>query len=225
MNVGELKTLIDNFELSDSVEIKIGNIAVKEVNFKNNSLILDLDYSKTFYTANGEIYTYEYIINKLKRLNYYEYGEPISLKHITSIGITTAENFYMIPLEKIQSTGDKLTVNEFMIKVDEIDDFKNYELYVNEFNEVTNVLVDNVNKRIVFLSRNALAEYYDNRHKELVIGDAVNGILSQGITEIQQVQVEVMAQNLDVTYDELKECMENKGITIVPFLESLNEGE
>lgn len=150
MNVGELKTLIDNFELSDSVEIKIGNIAVKEVNFKNNSLILDLDYSKTFYTANGEIYTYEYIINKLKRLNYYENGEPISLKQITSIGITTAENFYMIPLEKIQSTGDKLTVNEFMIKVDEIDDFKNYELYVNEFNEVTNVLVDNVIKGLFF---------------------------------------------------------------------------
>lgn len=57
------------------------------------------------------------------------------------------------------------------------------------------------------------------------MGDAVNGILAQGVTEIQQVQVEVMAQNLDVTYDELKECMENKGITIIPFLESLNERE
>ena len=215
LTVNDLRQAIA--DVSDDVEIKIGAIDVKEVNFKNNSLILDLDYSKTFYTANGEIYTYEYIINKLKQLNYFENGEPIKLKHITSIGITTAENFYMLDLDTIQSTGDKLTVNEFMIKIDEIDDFKNYELYGNEFNEVTNVLVDNVNKRIVFLSRNALAEYYDNRHKELVIDDAVNGILSQGITEIQQVQVEVMAQNLNVTYDELKDCMENKGITIIDF--------
>ena len=215
LTVNDLRQAIA--DVSDDVEIKIGAIDVKEVNFKNNSLILDLDYSKTFYTANGEIYTYEYIINKLKRLNYYKNGEPINLKHITSIGITTAKNFYMLDLDTIQSTGDKLTVNEFMIKLDEIDDFKNYELYGNEFNEVTNVLVDNVNKRIVFLFRNALAEYYDNRHKELVIDDAVNGILSQGITEIQQVQVEVMAQNLNVTYDELKDCMENKGITIIDF--------
>ena len=215
LTVNDLRQAIA--DVSDDVEIKIGAIDVKEVNFKNNSLILDLDYSKIFYTANGEIYTYEYIINKLKQLNYFENGEPIKLKHITSIGITTAENFYMLDLDTIQSTGDKLTVNEFMIKIDEIDDFKNYELYGNEFNEVTNVLVDNVNKRIVFLSRNALAEYYDNRHKELVIDDAVNGILSQGITEIQQVQVEVMAQNLNVTYDELKDCMENKGITIIDF--------
>ncbi len=219
MNVGELRSLMDELDLSDNVKIKVGAIEVKEANVKGNSLSFDLDYSKKFYTANGEIYTYEYIINKLKRLNFFENGEPINVNRLNSIGITTANNFYMLDLEKIQSSGEKLTLIEFLREIPEIDDIENYELYVNEYNDVANVIVDNVNKRIVFLAKsNNLQDYYNNRHKELVIMDTVEHIVSEGINQMQQIEVELLAEHIGVSYQQIKEALENKGINVVELL-------
>jgi len=106
-----------------------------------------------------------------------------------------------------------MRIKDFLNWINFNDVSEDYEIYVSN-NNVSDIKVDDVHKKIIFKIENGLESYYNHKSKMGVLSDMIECIRLDGVIEVSEMEIVEIAHDLELSFEDVANEFKKDNINV-----------